>query len=91
MLVHDFGVGWKFDLLHQHAGSRRARSGEGCAPCLPAAASAAWIDHVRSGRQGELERRQYGPGPGRIVAVSRMVKTQLARDYAVDPARIEVV
>ena len=24
MLVHDFGVGWKFDLLHQHAGSRRS-------------------------------------------------------------------
>jgi UDP-glucose:(heptosyl)LPS alpha-1,3-glucosyltransferase len=91
MLVHDFGVGWKFDLLHQHAGSRRSAFWRGLRALPPGRRLRAWIDHVRSGRQGELERRQYGPGPGRIVAVSRMVKTQLARDYAVDPARIEVV
>ena len=51
----------------------------------------AWADRLRFRRREDIETRQYAPGAGRIVAVSRMVKTHLIRDYAIDPARIDVV
>jgi UDP-glucose:(heptosyl)LPS alpha-1,3-glucosyltransferase len=91
MLVHDFGVGWRFDLLHPHGGSRRTAVRQGLRALPPGRRVRAALDRLRAGREAELERRQYGPGPGRIVAVSRMVRTQLVRDYGVDPRRIELV
>jgi UDP-glucose:(heptosyl)LPS alpha-1,3-glucosyltransferase len=91
LLVHDFGVGWRFDLLHLHGGSRRTAFRRGLRALPPRQRLRALIDRARAGRQADLERRQYGPGSGRIVALSRMVKAQLVHDYDVDAARIEVV
>ncbi len=90
-LVHDFGVGWRFDLLHPHGGSRRSAFRQGLRALPPGRRFRALIDRVRAGRQADLERRQYAPGPGRIVVSSRMVKAHLVQDYAVDAARITVV
>ena len=90
-LVHDFGVGWTFDLLHPHGGSRRSAFRRGLRALPLRQRLRALINRVRAGRQADLERRQYGPGPGRIVATSRMVRAHLLHDYAVDPARIELI
>ena len=90
-LVHDFGVGWRFDLLHVHGGSRRSALRQGLRALPLGRRLRAMLDHARRRRWADIETRQYAPGPGRIVAVSRMVKTQLVRDYAIDPARIDVV
>ena len=90
-LVHDFGVGWRFDLLHVHGGSRRSVFRQGLRALPLGRRPRALLDHVRARHRADIETRQYAPGAGRIVAVSRMVKAQLVRDYAVDPARIDVV
>ena len=90
-LVHDFGVGWRYDLLHVHGGSRPTAFRQGLRALPPGPRLRAWADHLRFRRREDIETRQYAPGAGRIVAVSRMVKTHLIRDYAIDPARIDVV
>jgi UDP-glucose:(heptosyl)LPS alpha-1,3-glucosyltransferase len=90
-LVHDFGVGWRFDLLQVHGGSRRTAFRQGLRALPLGRRLRALLDDARARRRADVEARQYAPGAGRIVAVSRMVKTQLVRDYAVDPSRIEVV
>ena len=90
-LVHDFGVGWRFDLLHVHAGSRRTVLRQSLRALPLRRRLRAWLDHVRGRRRDDIETRQYAPGRGRIVAVSPMVKSHLVRDYAIDPARIDVV
>jgi UDP-glucose:(heptosyl)LPS alpha-1,3-glucosyltransferase len=90
LLVHDFGVGWRYDLLHVHAGSRRTARRQALQALPPGRRLRELLGRARAWRDGRLEARQYAPGPGRIVAVSRMVKSQLVRDYRVPPARIEI-
>lgn len=90
-LVHDFGVGWSYDLLHVHAGSRRTVLRQSLRALPWTLGLRALVRRVRSLGEGRLERRQFAPTSGRIVATSRMVKTHLLRDYGIDPGRVEVV
>jgi UDP-glucose:(heptosyl)LPS alpha-1,3-glucosyltransferase len=90
-LVHDFGLGWRYDLLHVHAGSRRTVLRQVIRARPLGGKLLGLLERVRAWHERHLERTQYTQGHGRIVAVSQMVKRDLVRDYGVDPARIEVV
>jgi UDP-glucose:(heptosyl)LPS alpha-1,3-glucosyltransferase len=90
-LVHDFGAGWCYDVLHVHDGSRRTMLRQAIRARPLGGRLLGLLERVRAWRERQVERNQYTRGRGRIVAVSHMVKRHLARDYGVDPARIEVV
>jgi UDP-glucose:(heptosyl)LPS alpha-1,3-glucosyltransferase len=94
-VVHDFGVGYRCDLLHVQAGSRRTASRQALR-ALPLRQRLrgrlrAWLRRPLFRREDDLERRQYAADGPRIVAASRMVKAHLVRDYGVGPDRIAVV
>lgn len=90
-LVHDFGVGWCYDVLHVHDGSRRTALRQAIRARPLRGRLLGLLEQVRAWRERRVETNQYTRGRGRIVAVSPMVKRHLVRDYDVDPARIEVV
>jgi UDP-glucose:(heptosyl)LPS alpha-1,3-glucosyltransferase len=90
-LIHDFGIGWRFDVLQLLGGSRRtARRAQLRASGLRERLRAL-VNAWRERGSGELERRQLAPGAGRLVVPSSMVKAQLVADYGVEPRRITVV
>ena len=93
-IVHDLGVGWRYDILQPQAGSRltnarldllslgrRARFERRLSPWY-----ARRIMEFRA-----LEKRQFGPGPGIVIAVSRLVRDDLLHRYDLDPGRIRLV
>jgi UDP-glucose:(heptosyl)LPS alpha-1,3-glucosyltransferase len=93
-VVYDLGVGWRYDILHPAAGSRLSNARQdvlslGLRARLRRRLSP-W--HARRSREFRaLEKRQFGPGPGIVVAISRMVQADLERRYDLDPARIRLV
>ncbi len=93
-VIHDLGVGWRYDILHLHAGSRLANARQDLLSLGLLARMKRRLSpwHIR--RDGEfraLEKRQLGPGPGIVIAVSRMVSDDLRRRYGLDPGRIRLV
>ena len=90
-VVHDFGAGWCYDVLHVHDGSRRTVLRQAIRARPLGGRLLGLLERVRAWREREVERNQYTRARGHIVAVSGMVKRDLVRDYGVDPARIEVV
>ena len=93
-VVHDLGVGWHYDILQSHAGSRLANARQDLLSLSPAARLkrrfSPW--HVRRNREFRaLEKRQFGAGRGLVIAVSRMVQDDLQRRYDLDPGRIRLV
>ena len=92
-IVHDMGTGSEADVFQPHTGSRLVNAE------LEDAALAPWLrirrklsPGVRRGRReiGLLERRQFAD-PSRIIAVSRMVRDQIAARYGLDADRITVI
>ncbi len=93
-VIHDLGVGWRYDILQLHAGSRLANARQDLLSMEPLARLKRRISprHVRGNREFRaLEKRQFGPGPGIVIAVSRMVQDDLRRRYGLDPDRIRLV
>ncbi len=93
-LVHDLGVGWRYDILQPQAGSRLANARRDRLSLGRWARFRLRLSpwHARRAREFRaLEERQYGPGPGIVVAVSRMVQADLQRRYGLDEGRIRLV
>jgi UDP-glucose:(heptosyl)LPS alpha-1,3-glucosyltransferase len=93
-LVHDLGVGWRYDILQPQAGSRLANARRDRLSLGRWARFRRRLSPWHARRAGEfraLEERQYGPGPGIVIAVSRMVRTDLQRRYGLDEGRIRLV
>ena len=93
-IIHDLGVGWHYDILQLHAGSRLANARQDLlslgGPARLKRRFSPW--HIRRDREFRaLEKRQFGPGRGIVIAVSRMVQDDLRRRYGLDPGRIRLV
>ena len=93
-IVHDLGVGWRYDILQPQAGSRLANARQDLlslgGPARLKRRLSPW--HIRRDREFRaLEKRQFGPGRGIVIAVSRMVQDDLRRRYGLDPGRIRLV
>lgn len=93
-VVHDTGVGWRYDVLHPLAGARMANHRRDLAS-LPALAR--WRRRASPARWRwqrdvrELERRQYREGDGLVIACSSMVARDLATLHDVANERIRRV
>ena len=93
-VIHDLGVGWRFDILQLQAGSRvtNARQDRLSLDLPERLARRFSPRQVRRNREFRaLEKRQFGPGRGLVIAVSRMVRDDLMRRYGLDPGRIRLV
>ena len=93
-IVHDMGVGWSFDILQPHAGSKLANYHHDLRSqsfwerlkrqLSPSQLKGYWEMRI-------LERRQYTSSKGLFIAVSKMVQTHLQWYHKVDPGRVRVV
>jgi len=93
-IVHDLGVGWRYDILQPQAGSRLTSARQDLLSLGRWARFKRRLSpwHARRKREFRaLERRQFGPGPGTVIAVSRSVQADLRRRYNLDPSRIKLV
>jgi UDP-glucose:(heptosyl)LPS alpha-1,3-glucosyltransferase len=93
-IVHDLGVGWRYDILQPQAGSRLANARQELLSLGRRARFKRRLSpwHARRNREFRaLEKRQFGPGPGIVIAVSRYVQADLRRRYDLDPGRIRLV
>ena len=93
-IVHDMGVGWSFDILQPHAGSKLANyhhdlRSQSFWERLKRQLSPSYLKWYREIRI--LERRQYTSSKGLFIAVSKMVQTHLQWYHKVDPGRVRVV
>jgi UDP-glucose:(heptosyl)LPS alpha-1,3-glucosyltransferase len=93
-IVHDMGVGWSFDILQPHAGSKLANYYRDLQSQSPwerlrrqlSPAHFKWYRELR-----ELERRQYRSDKGFFIAISKMVQFQLQRYHNIDSSRVRIV
>ncbi len=93
-IVHDLGVGWRYDFLQPHAGSRLSNARQDLLSLGRWARFERRLSPWYARRNREfraLEKRQFGPGRGIVIAVSRMVQADLRRRYDLDPGRIRLV
>jgi UDP-glucose:(heptosyl)LPS alpha-1,3-glucosyltransferase len=102
-LVHDLGVGWRYDILQPQFGTRLADDRRNLRSFGTARRLAARLSPNRRRRLAEiraLERRQYGDaGPrdagtcsrGHVVAVSGMTRDDLVREHGLAESRISVI
>ena len=93
-IVHDLGVGWRYDILQPQAGSRLTNARQdllslGRRARLERRLSPRYARRIMEFRA--LEKRQFGPGPGIVIAVSRLVRDDLLHRYDLDPGRIRLV
>ena len=93
-IVHDLGVGWRYDILQPQAGSRLSNTRQDLLSLGRWARFERRLSPSFARRNREfraLEKRQFGPGPGIVFAVSRLVQADLRRRYDLDPSRIRLV
>jgi len=93
-IVYDLGVGWRYDILHPLAGSRLTNARQDLLSLDRWARFKRRLSPWYARRKREfraLERRQFGPGPGIVIATSRSVQADLQRRYDMDPNRIRLV
>jgi len=93
-IIHDLGVGWHYDILQPQAGSRLTNARQDLLSLGRWARFKRRVSPWYTRRKKEfraLERRQFGPGPGTVIAVSRSVQADLRRRYNLDPSRIKLV
>lgn len=92
-IVHDMGVGWYFDVLQPHFGTRRTSRRRSLAAGGPLRRAKAALSFAKRRKYHELlavEARQHGSRGGVFVAVSGMVRDDLER-LGIDPARLRLV
>jgi len=93
-IVHDLGVGWRYDILQPQAGSRLSNARQDMLSLGRWERFERRLSPWNARRNREfraLERRQFGPGPGIVIAVSRLVQADLQRRYDLNPSRIRLV
>jgi len=93
-VVHDTGVGWRYDVLHPQGGAKLANHRRDLAslPALERLRRRASPTLHRWRREvGELERRQYRVADGLVIAVSAMVARDLATLHGVAGDRLRIV
>jgi UDP-glucose:(heptosyl)LPS alpha-1,3-glucosyltransferase len=92
--VHDLGVGWSFDVLQSHFGSRIVSRRADLASAVGLQRLKLKISPSKRRRYREMravEDRQYASPRGVIVAVSNMVRRHLEELHGVEPERIRVI
>lgn len=93
-LVHDLGVGWRYDLLQPQFGTRLADDRQ-TLRTLPAGRRwRARLSRARRRRLADIrqvERRQYGDHAGHVVAVSEMTRRDLHRLHGLRADRVSVI
>ncbi len=91
-IVHDMGVGTRFDLLQSHFGSPTAHDAVRDAICSPAKRIYRRVAAAgKERRRKELHRRQFNSADGRFLAVSPKVANDLVEREGVSPDRIEII
>jgi UDP-glucose:(heptosyl)LPS alpha-1,3-glucosyltransferase len=93
-VVHDLGIGWRYDVIQPHFGSRLAddRRNLRSLPLsrrLRSMASRKRRRHLADYR--ELETRQYVGNRGRVVAISEMTREDLVRWHGISRDKVTVV
>jgi UDP-glucose:(heptosyl)LPS alpha-1,3-glucosyltransferase len=92
-IVHDTGVGWYFDVLQPHFGTRRTARQRALAAESPLRRARAVFSVAKRRRYRELlavEKRQHASPRGVFVAVSGMVRDDLER-HGIDPSRLHAI
>ena len=93
-LVHDLGVGWRYDLLQPQFGTRLADDRRNLRSLPLSRRLPALISPRRHRRLGDirtLERRQYVDNPGHVVAVSAMTRDDMLREHGLPDGQITVI
>lgn len=92
-IVHDMGFGYRADVIQPHSGPRSVGS-EIDVAALPALRRlrARISPRLRAWRReiAALERRQFAD-PSRLIAISRMVREQIAARYNLDAREIAII
>ncbi len=93
-VIHDLGSGWYYDILQPQFGTKWADH-RGNLRSLPWFKRPKYLwkrEHRLRLRDAlELERRQYAPSHGQVIAVSKMTLADLRRDDRVPAKRISVI
>jgi UDP-glucose:(heptosyl)LPS alpha-1,3-glucosyltransferase len=93
-LVHDLGVGWRYDVLQPQFGTRLADDRQALrAVPIGRRLRARWsrARRRRLADIGAVERRQYVDNPGHVVAVSEMTRQDLHRIHGLAAERVSVI
>ncbi len=93
-VVHDLGVGWRYDVLQPQFGTRVADDRQNLRALSGWRRVRAQFSRARRRRLRdvrEVERRQYVDNPGHVVAVSAMTRADLQREYGLAAERISVI
>jgi UDP-glucose:(heptosyl)LPS alpha-1,3-glucosyltransferase len=93
-IIHDLGLGWHYDILQPQAGSRLANLAGDLLSLGAWSRFKAALSPGAARRRAEfraLEIRQFAPGGGLVIAVSRRVRDELERRYRLNPERVRLV
>jgi UDP-glucose:(heptosyl)LPS alpha-1,3-glucosyltransferase len=93
-LVHDLGVGWRYDLLQPQFGTRLADDRRNLRSLPLLRRVPAMLSRRRRERLADiraLERRQYVDNPGHVVAVSAMTRDNLVCEHGLADGRITII
>ncbi|MBS0206253.1 MAG: glycosyltransferase family 4 protein [Planctomycetes bacterium] len=93
-VIHDLGSGWYFDVLQPQFGTKRADH-RGNLRSLPWFKRPKYLwkkEHrLRLRDACALERLQYSQPHGQVIAVSRMTRADIKRDYPLADERMTVI
>ena len=93
-IVHDLGVGWRYDVLQAQGGCKLASARRSLRSLPPWRRLLRTLDpryRRRIAAMRRLESRQYAAGGGLVISVSRLVQSEVTRRFGVAPERLRVV
>jgi UDP-glucose:(heptosyl)LPS alpha-1,3-glucosyltransferase len=93
-VVHDLGVGWRYDVLQAQGGCKLASARRSARSLTPWRRVLRTLDpryRRRIAALRRLESRQYAAAGGLVVSVSRFVQRELTRRWRIAPERLRVV
>lgn len=93
-LIHDLGVGWRYDVIQPQFGTRLADDSRNLRALCTRRRWFATISRQRRRRLADvraLETRQYARHPGRVVAVSAMTRDDLVHWHGISDDKVAVI
>jgi UDP-glucose:(heptosyl)LPS alpha-1,3-glucosyltransferase len=93
-LIHDLGVGWRYDVIQPQFGTRLADDSRNLRAL---GAPRRWLARMSRQRWRRLadiralETRQYAGHPGRVVAVSSMTRDDLVHWHGISTDKVTVI
>ena len=93
-VVHDLGVGWRYDVLQPQGGSKLASARQSLRSLPLWRRALRTLDpryRRRIAEMRKLESRQYAAPSGLVVSVSRLVHSELALRFGVAADRLRII